>query len=949
MSILSKIFRDPNEKVIKTLWPVVEKINSFEDKFSKMSDEELRGMTAEFRKRIGVTGDVKREYTIDFEKRDSEVAELEIRLEAILPEAFAVVREAAKRVLGQRHYDVQMVGGIVLHRGQIAEMKTGEGKTLVATLPLYLNALAARGAHLVTVNDYLSRVGAGWMASVYYFLGLSVGVLVHDGAFIYDPEYSDDAQFDNRLKNFRPVSRREAYDCDVMYGTNNELGFDYLRDNMAPTLEQVAQRDYYYSIVDEVDSILIDEARTPLIISAPAEESTDKYMKFTELVRRLKENEDYNVDEKMKAVTLAEKGISKMEKWLNVDNIYTRGGVREVHHIEQALKANVMFVRDKDYVVKEGEVIIVDEFTGRMMPGRRYSDGLHQAIEAKEGVRVQRESQTFATVTFQNYFRMYPKLAGMTGTAVTEAEEFSKIYKLETVVIPTNKPNIRKDTNDYIFRSEKGKFMAVINDVKERQGKGQPILIGTISIEKNEELALLMEREGLKPELLNAKNHEKEARIISDAGRVGVVTIATNMAGRGVDIMLGGIEPEKDSPEHKQWEEDHKKVIELGGLHVIGTERHESRRIDNQLRGRAGRQGDHGSSQFFVSMEDDLMRIFGGDRMKNIMTTLRVPEDMPIENRLITRSLENAQKKVEGNNFDIRKHLVEYDDVINKHRESIYRRRKEVLISYKKQKENKEAERRLSDIILEMVDAEIEQVVSFHTAAEYIKDWDVKEIYEVVSTIFPIDEKLKTDLVEFTKEDSKMNKVMARTKMIEHLLEIAKENYGKIKLKASEFGVDWVEMEKSILIRSIDLLWVEHIDGMANMRQGIGLRGYGQRDPLVEYKKEAYSMYHNLVAYIQKEVVYSIYKVGGIDNAISGIEAPNLMQRAQNFSAPEKTMNDRGSSFKTMANQQKPGKDDGNRDLVSRSKVKDEDGNKVGRNDPCPCGSGKKFKKCCGK
>src|SRR3989339_800319 len=605
-------------------------------------------------------------------------------------------------------------------------MKTGEGKTLVATTPLYLNALTGEGVQLITVNDYLARVGAGWMAPVYHLLGLTTGVLIHDSALQYDPEFIDDSQYDKRLKHFRPVSRKEAYACDILYGTNNEFGFDYLRDNMVPSLEKMAQRKLYYAIVDEVDSILIDEARTPLIISAPAEESTDKYNKFMQLVGRLKENEDYNIDEKMRAATLTDEGISKMEKWLGVDNIYTTGGVREVHHIEQALKAQVLFKYDRDYVVKDGEVIIVDEFTGRLMHGRRYSEGLHQAIEAKEGVKIQRESETLATITFQNYFRMYEKLAGMTGTAATEAEEFSKIYNLETVIIPTHKPNIRKDFNDLIYKSEIGKFKAIIQNVKERHEKGQPVLIGTVSIEKNELLARFMEQNGLQPQVLNAKNHEKEAKMIAQAGKPGVITIATNMAGRGVDIILGG------DPVNK---EEQKKVLELGGLHVIGTERHESRRIDNQLRGRAGRMGDPGSSQFFVSAEDDLMRIFGGDRMKSIMTTLRVPEDMPIENKLISKSIESAQTKVEGNNFDIRKHLVEYDDVINKHRETKYK---------------------------------------------------------------------------------------------------------KIKERAEEIGLDWKEIEKSILIRSIDTLWIEHLEAMSSVRQGIGLRGYGQRDPLVEYKKEAF-------------------------------------------------------------------------------------------------------------
>ncbi len=930
MFFLNKIFGDPNKRVIKKIQPIVDEINKLEHDIKKKDLEELKELTDQFKKETSKKSD----------------KDLEEYLNEILPTAFAIVREASRRILGMRHYDVQLIGGIVLHRGQIAEMKTGEGKTLVATLPLYLNALAGRGVHLVTVNDYLSRVGAGWMASVYYALGLSTGVIVHDNAFVYDPNYEDEKQTDPRLKHFRPVDRKEAYLCDILYGTNNEFGFDYLRDNMAPSLDRMVQRDLHYAIVDEIDSILIDEARTPLIISAPAEESTDKYYKFAELVSRLKENEDYNVDEKMRAATLTESGIAKMEKWLGVDNIYTERGIREVHHIEQALKALTLFKRDRDYVVKDGEVIIVDEFTGRLMPGRRYSDGLHQAIEAKERVKIQRESQTLATITFQNYFRLYKKLAGMTGTAATEAEEFAKIYDLEVVVIPTHKPMIRKDYNDLIYKTEMGKFKAVVREVKKRHEKGQPVLVGTISIEKNELLARMMEREGLKPQVLNAKNHEKEAQIIANAGRVGAITIATNMAGRGVDIMLGGMEPPKDSPEHEEWEKEHKKVIELGGLHVIGTERHESRRIDNQLRGRAGRQGDPGSSQFYVSTEDDLMRIFGGDRIKKIMTTLNVPEDMPIENKIISRSIESAQRRVEGNNFDIRKHLVEYDDVLNKHREAIYRKRRNILVLAKQEQEKEEGS--LSKVILEMIEREIEQVVSFHTTDEDVNNWNIKEIYETISTIFPVDQKLEDDLKFFTHLDSKLDKARARTTIIEHLIKLAKKRYEAIKEKAKELNLFWPEVEKSVLIRSIDTLWVEHLDIMASVRQGIGLRGYGQRDPLVEYKKEAFRLFNELNNLIQKEVVYSIYKIGDSlfeaqkEEPSLSFKAPSLMDRAQNFSAPAKVMTSNtslkiGEGLKAVSGGE------------TRKKLRDASGKKVGRNDPCPCGSGKKYKKCCGR
>ncbi|MEA3450195.1 MAG: SEC-C metal-binding domain-containing protein, partial [Patescibacteria group bacterium] len=635
---------------------------------------------------------------------------------------------------------------------------------------------------------------------------------------------------------------------------------------------------------------------------------------------------------KMRVATLSDSGIEKMEKWLGIDNIYTEKGVREVHHIEQALKAHALFKANKDYVVKEGEVIIVDEFTGRLMQGRRYSEGLHQAIEAKENVKIQRESQTLATITFQNYFRMYNKLSGMTGTAVTEAEEFSKIYNLETLTIPTHQPIQRIDKNDFIYSSEESKYKAVVVEAKKRSEKGQPILIGTISIEKNEILSNLMERSGLKPNVLNAKNHKKEADYIADAGKRGTITIATNMAGRGVDIVLGGTSPEEDSAEYAQWKKDHEEIKSLGGLHVIGTERHESRRIDNQLRGRAGRQGDQGSSQFFVSMEDDLMRIFGGDRMKSIMATLKVPEDMPIENKLISRSIESAQTKVEGNNFDIRKHLVEYDDVINKHREAIYQKRKEVLNMADKIKNDNSSDE-LSKIIIKHINSEIEQVVSFHTAAEDVISWNLAEIYQTMSTIFPVESELESDLSEFTKGDNnKLNKAEARTAIIEHLEKMAKENYDKISEKAREAGVNWSELEKSILIRSIDTLWIEHLEAMSSVRQGIGLRGYGQRDPLIEYKKEAYRLYNELNGFIQKEVVYSIYKVGSIKTTeAQKFSAPSLLNRAINFSAPAKVMDNTSESLKISL------------------KLKDNKGNKVGRNDPCPCGSGKKYKKCHGK
>jgi len=992
MSILTKIFGDANAKVIKNLQPMVEQINALEKKYEAMSDEELREQTVEFRKRLGVETSP---HLSPMQRETESLADQtpllkggDAKLEEILPDAFAVVREAAKRTLGQRHYDVQLLGGMVLHQGQIAEMRTGEGKTLVATLPAYLNALTGRGVHIVTVNDYLAKRDTGWMGQIFNFLGLSIGCINHEVAYKYKEKKglegeegtstgSVQAEEGGEEEKLERVQRKEAYQCDVLYGTNNEFGFDYLRDNMVPGLEQMVQHGLNYAIVDEVDSILIDEARTPLIISAPAEESTEKYYKFSELVQRLNENQDYNIDEKMRAVTLTEAGIAKMEKWLGVDNIYEAGGISEVHHIEQALKARVLFKRDRDYVVKDGEVIIVDEFTGRLMYGRRYSEGLHQAIEAKEGVQIQRESQTLATITFQNYFRMYKKLAGMTGTAVTEAEEFSKIYNLDTVVVPTNKPMIRLDLNDLIYRSEIGKFKAVVEEIKRRNQTGQPLLVGTISIEKNEILGAMLEREGIKAQILNAKHHEKEASIIAQAGKFSAVTIATNMAGRGVDIILGGNPPDK---------EEQQKVIESGGLHVIGTERHEARRIDNQLRGRAGRQGDPGSSQFYVSMEDDLMRIFGGDRMKNLMGVLRVPEDMPIENSMVSKSIESAQRKVEGNNFDIRKHLVEYDDVINKHRETIYKKRREILefsmiesiseqtssgnpksqiINPKQiQNSNDQNSDNLSDMILEMVENEIDQVVAFHTQAEMVKDWNFIEIYQVAATIFPVEEKLKQDLTKFVEDGNKLDKVKARTAICEHLVDLANKNYEKLRIKAGELGINWTEIEKAVLIRSIDMLWVEHLEAMDHLRRGIGLRGYGQRDPLIEYKKEAYYLYNELNNLIQKQVVYSIFKIGDIGQ----FNTPIQDNRPKQYSAPAKEMNKSSSAFSNFKQQdsawsanEKVNRSqtrlpqgsseqaaDNSVDLV-KSKVKDASGKKVGRNDPCPCGSGKKFKKCCGK
>ena len=893
MSFISKIFGDANAKELKKLQPLVDKINELEPNFKSLSDEDLKAKTKEFKERL---------------KKDES-------LDDLLPEAFATVREAAKRVLGQRHYDVQLLGGVVLHQGKIAEMKTGEGKTLTSTCPVYLNALEGKGVHVITVNDYLARRDADWMGRVYNFLGLSVGCVQNQlVSYVFDPQVNKEEEDETEMvvkvdmENLKPVSRPEAYQVDITYGTNNEFGFDYLRDNMVQDSSERAQRGLHYGIIDEVDSILIDEARTPLIISSPAEEATDQYQQYSRLVNNLEENKDYNIDEKMRAATLTEQGITNMEKALGMDNIYEAGGVQIVHHIEQALKARTLFKRDTDYVVKDGEVIIVDEFTGRLMQGRRFSEGLHQAIEAKENLEIKQESRTLATVTFQNLFRMYKKLSGMTGTAVTEAEEFHKIYKLDVLVAPTNKPLAREDLPDSIFKTEKGKYLAVAKKIKELHKKGQPVLVGTISIEKNELLGELLEREGVPHKLLNAKNHEKEAEIIAQAGKKGAVTVATNMAGRGVDIILSGNPPNKQEAEQ---------IKEVGGLVVIGTERHEARRIDNQLRGRSGRQGDPGVTQFYVSMDDDLMRIFGSDRMKSMMTTLKVPEDMPIENSLVSRALESAQGKVEGRNFDTREHLVKYDDVINKHREVIYKKRLEVLLAKKED---------LRKIIWEQIENEIEQTVSFHTNLDDENKWNIQEIYEVMNSIFPVPEEVRKNLGDIKQEaGDKIQDAESRTHLIKYLSVLAKKRYDEMLEKIEDKEVAY-KIEKSFHLRAIDTLWMEHLDQMAYLREGIGLRGYGQRDPLIEYKKEAYQMFTELMGNVQKQVVYNIFKMADVKI----MQQPAVTQRKQVFQAPSKH------------SQQQQG------DNVAK-KMKDDSGKKVGRNDPCPCGSGKKYKKCHGK
>lgn len=893
MSIVTKIFGDPNVKFVKKYKKRSETVNDLEERIKKISEAELKQKTEEFRKRL----------------KDGEI------LDAFLPEAFAVVREAARRVLGQRHYDVQLMAGMALHERNIAEMKTGEGKTLAATLALYLNALPGKGAHLITVNDYLARRDADWMGRVFYALGMSVGCIQHQAAYIFDPEAPKmeikeateetgkekiaELSFKVDMNNLRPVSRKEAYAADITYGTNNEFGFDYLRDNMVQNRSDKVQRDLYFAIVDEVDSILIDEARTPLIISAPSAQANEKYYAFARIVNSIEEGKDYNVDEKMRSVALTQEGIDTVEKYIGTKNLYQDGGIEDIHHIEQALKARALFKKDKEYVVKDGEIIIVDEFTGRLMFGRRFSEGLHQAIEAKEGVQIKQESLTLATITLQNLFRLYKKLAGMTGTASTEAEEFQKIYNLDVVSIPTHRPTQRRDRIDRIYKNEKSKFRAVIQDIKARHEQGQPVLVGTISIEKNEILGKMLADEGIPYELLNAKNHEREGQIIAQAGRVGAVTIATNMAGRGVDIVLGGNPPTQEEAD---------KVRAAGGLAVIGTERHESRRIDNQLRGRSGRQGDPGVSQFYVSLEDDLMRIFASDRMRSVMDRLGLPDDMPIENRFVGKSLETAQKKVEGRNFDIRKHLVEYDDIMNKHRDVIYKKRNEILQQFET------APEKIKESVMKMIEDEITHVIRFHIDAQENSDAkDRREIEEVLETIVDMSDAEKTEIKNISKKSSEV--------IIKKAKDIITKKYEELEKRIGNVGL-MRSIEKDIQLRTIDTLWVEHLDQMTRLREGIGLRGYGQQDPLVEYKRESYRLFAELLGAIQHQVAYGIFKIAvhrpTETKPKSIIDQPNVV-----LSSAEKG------------------------EMISSQTVNKEE--KIGRNDPCPCGSGKKYKKCHGK
>ena len=871
------LFRKKNEapRLTAEQQKLIKQVGELEPEIEKLSDEALLAKTGEFKERL-----VKVARDAGGEKLDQErcLQIEEKELDRLLPEAFAVAREAAKRALGQRHFDVQLVGGLTLHQNKIAEMKTGEGKTLVATLPLYLNALSGRGAHLVTVNDYLSRRDAGWMGPVYHKLGLSVGVIGHEASLLFDPAGDEGSHSDERLRHFVPVSRAEAYAADITYGTNNEFGFDYLRDNMATALNQCVQRTLHYAIVDEVDSILIDEARTPLIISRPAEESGSMYAQFARLVEQLKPEIDYEVDEKERRSTLTDAGIKKAEQISGVKNLFEADSVLMAHHLEEALKAKTLFRRDKDYIIKDGEIVIVDEFTGRLMPGRRFNEGLHQALEAKEGVEVKQESDTLATISFQNYFRLYHKLGGMTGTAKTEEEEFWKIYGLAVEVIPTNKPMVRRDGPDKIYQSETGKWQAIMADIKKMHEAGQPVLVGTVSIEKNELLSDLLERNGVPHKVLNAKNHEQEALIIEEAGNLGAVTVATNMAGRGTDI--------KVVPE----------AMSAGGLHVLGTERHESRRIDNQLRGRTGRQGDPGSSQFYVSLEDDLMRIFGGDRLKNMMAVLKVPEDMPIESGMVSKALESAQRRVEGHNFDIRKHVVEYDDVMNKHRKRIYRDRRRIL-----EQANLKADfgRMIEEEVRALwVDAGSldEEVPRLRQALGGLLGVPVDDVQDVEQAV-------EKALRVYTDKETRLTSEVMR------------------------------ELERAVSLRANDVLWIDHLNAMEQLRHGIGLVGYAQREPLVEYKARSYELFQGLLLAIRRQTVELLFRAEIVT------QPPPMLTPEAKESGPSETLTSGAVENEVKAEKKE-------RVLAGASKV--------GRNDPCPCGKKKpdgtpvKFKHCHG-
>ena len=846
MSFLSNIFSRSNTKSLKEFEPLVVQVNALEDSIKALSDADLKARTAGFQARLK-----------DVKTKEEE----EAILKEIQAEAFALVREASRRTLGQRHFDVQLVGGAVLNSGSIAEMRTGEGKTLVATLPAYLNALSGKGVHVVTVNDYLSRRDAVWMGEIYDALGLTIGVINHESSFRYDPKHTELDKERDETGSFhviheflRPCSRHEAYMADITYGTNNEFGFDYLRDNLEYSPNNLRQRDPNYAIVDEIDSILIDEARTPLIISAPTRDAEATYKQFASMVSGFVEDTDYTKDEKRKAITLTDSGITKAEKSLGVENIYTDKGIKFVHHLETAVRAKALYHKDKEYVVKNDEIVIVDEFTGRMQPGRRWSEGLHQAIEAKEGVNIQQESRTYASITFQNFFRMYKKISGMTGTAATSSEEFFKVYGLEVAIVPTNKQTVRDDRNDQIFKTEIGKFKAIAREVKKAHDAGQPVLIGTVSIEKNEVLSQFLKAEGIPHEVLNAKNHEREGEIIAQAGRKGAVTIATNMAGRGVDIKLGGV---PSTPETST------EIKNLGGLFVLGTERHEARRIDNQLRGRSGRQGDPGVTQFFVSLEDTLMRVFASDMLKGLMNKLGVDEDQPIEHKLISNALESAQEKIEGFNFDSRKHVLEFDDIINTQRTSVYARRRKLLLGN-----------------VDDVESELNEIVGVGV------------------------------------DSAEANDVIAK--------------------KTGEYGREaFLNAARIVLLQAIDMYWVEHLEVMDHTRSSVNLRAYGQRDPLVEYKREGLRLFKEMQGAMHDQVVRLLPHIVPINNGAA-------MNAKNSETAELKEIHENAQLI--------GGGDGSNRSASEKGQGTSKSGEpEAGRNDPCPCGSGKKYKKCHGK
>ena len=872
VSALKKVLGDPNEKSLKKLAPFVIEINELEPEFQKITDEELRAMTEEFRSRL---------------------AEGE-SLDDIASEAFATVREAARRTLKQRHYDVQVIGGLVLHMGQIAEMKTGEGKTLVATLAVYINALEGKGVHVVTVNDYLARRDPVWMGQIYHSLGLTVGCLQHDTSYMYDPEVTDAPA---GMENLRAVSRPEAYQADITYGTNNEFGFDYLRDNMALDKANRVQRDLNYAIVDEVDNILIDEARTPLIISGPAEEPVQLYQSFAKLITRLDDETDFTIDDRTQAISLTGDGISKMENWTNTDNLYDPENYHQVHYMENALTAEINKIRDKDYVVQNGEVVIVDDFTGRLQPGRRWSDGLHQAVEAKEGVKIQRESITYATITLQNYFRLYQKLSGMTGTALTEQDEFYKIYGLEVVAVPTNLPMGRSDNSDLVFQTEDGKWNVVVEDIATLHETHQPVLIGTTSVEDSEYLSERLKKRGVPHQVLNAKNHEHEATIVAQAGRLDAVTVSTSMAGRGTDIVLGGSDSGRDG-----WRDEHNQVIDLGGLYVIGTEHHDARRIDNQLRGRAGRQGDPGSSQFYVSLEDELMQRFGGDRIKSIMGWAGLDEETPVENKIITKSIGGAQVKVEGYHFDMRKHLLDYDDVLNKQRQVIYEDRFEALSGES-----------LREKFINMLRREFAEAANHHLPGKHVDDWNPTGLIDEIRQVCPLPPELASEdqIYEWSHEQ------------IDDILDDFAETV--YRTREQDIGEEQARtIERLLLLRAIDNHWVQHLTAMENLRTGVGLQAYGQKDPLVVYRTEGNRMFGNLQVTIETEVVHTVFHATLTQQPT---QAAGRRQTAANTpkESPMKAINDANRASSPVAAS-----------------------GKVGRNASCPCGSGKKYKRCHG-